>query len=365
MARKTRAQVSVEPAETFAARLIACIRDDGPIDVSDYMRLCNAHYYATRDPFGAEGDFTTAPEISQVFGELIGAWCADYWQRMGAPDPVLLVELGPGRGTLMADALRATRRVPGFHQAAKLHLVETSPVLRRMQQEKLADYAPIFHDNLSDLPPGKLLLIANEFFDALPIMQFERRHGAWHQRQIAFDESTGMLVLRAETQPSRMNPIMPQAPDGAVLEQRTLSPEAYIASRIRDHSGAALMIDYGYYPTQSADTLQALRQHKPVSIVERPGEADLTAHVNFHYIEVTAAGNGAAVHGPVTQAQFLIALGIAAREAALLKNATAEQQESIRSGCRRLIEPAQMGTLFKVLALTQQGGPVPAGFETA
>jgi SAM-dependent MidA family methyltransferase len=210
-----------------------------------------------------------------------------------------------------------------------------------------------------------MLLIANEFIDALPIMQFERRNGAWHQRQVVFDEATGVLTVRAEPEASRMNPILPEAPDGAVLEQRTMTPEAHMALRLRDQGGAGLIIDYGYYPTQSADTLQALRRHKPVSIVECPGEADLTAHVNFHWIEIYAGGNGADVHGPVSQASFLIALGIAAREAALLKNATPEQQVAIRSGCRRLIEPAEMGSLFKVLALTQKGGPVPAGFGVA
>lgn len=354
-----------KPQDDFAARLIAHIRAEGPISIAEYMRECNGHYYATRDPFGAAGDFTTAPEISQVFGELIGAWCADYWQRMGAPDPVLLVELGPGRGTLMADALHATKRVPGFHDALKLHLVETSPVLRRMQQEKLAAYQPQFPDTMTRLPPGPILVIANEFIDALPIAQFDRRERTWHERRVAFDEATGALMLRTDPQPSPMGPILPEAPDAAVLEVRAMSPDVHLAGRLRDQGGAAVIIDYGYYPTQSADTLQAVRQHKPVSIVETPGEVDLTAHVNFHMIEINASGNGAAVHGPVTQAQFLIGLGIAAREAALLKNATPEQQAAIRNGCRRLIEPAEMGSLFKVLALTQKGGPVPAGFGVA
>jgi NADH dehydrogenase [ubiquinone] 1 alpha subcomplex assembly factor 7 len=364
LARQT-GNVSDTAPDDFAARLIARIRDDGPISVADYMRACNGHYYATRDPFGAAGDFTTAPEISQVFGELIGAWCADYWQRMGAPDRVLLVELGAGRGTLMADALRATRHVPGFHDALTLHLVETSPALRAMQQTKLAAYAPQFHDHFLKIPSGPMLLVANEFIDALPIMQFDRRHGAWHQRQVAFDEATGALAIRAEPRPSSMDPILPEAPDGAVLEARTLSPDAYIAGHLRDHGGAALIVDYGYYPTQSADTLQAVRQHKKVPITQSPGEVDLTAHVDFHHLAITAAGNGAAIHGPVTQAQFLIALGIEARAAALLKNAAPDQQIAIRSGCRRLIEPAEMGTLFKVLALAQKGGPVPAGFGAA
>ena len=359
------AYVSDRAQDDFAARLIARIRERGPISIAEYMRECNAHYYATRDPFGTAGDFTTAPEISQVFGELIGAWCADYWQRMGAPDPVLLVELGPGRGTLMADALRATRHVPGFHDALKLHLVETSPVLRRMQQEKLAAYKPEFHNHLVKVPPSPILLVANEFIDALPILQFDRLDGAWHERQIAFDESTSRLAVLTDPKPSRMNSILPQAADGSVLEERTLITEAYTAIHIRDHGGAALIIDYGYYPSQSADTLQAVRQHKPVSIVESPGEIDLTAHVNFDHLAFVASGNGAAVRGPVSQASFLIALGIAAREAALIKNANPDQQIAIRSGCRRLIEPAEMGTLFKVLALTQKAGPAPAGFGVA
>jgi len=348
--------------DDFAARLIARIREQGPISITEYMRDCNAHYYATRDPFGAAGDFTTAPEISQVFGELIGAWCADYWQRMGAPNPVILVELGPGRGTLMADALRATRRVPGFHDAVKLHLVEQSPVLRKLQQEKLSAYQPQFHNHLVKVPAGPMLLIANEFIDALPIMQFDRRNGAWHQREVIFDEAARALALRTEPQPSRMNPILPDAHDGAVLEVRAMSPDAHIAIHLRDHGGAALIIDYGYYPSQSADTLQALRHHKPVSITDTPGDADLTAHVDFGHLALITSGNGAAVHGPITQAQFLIQLGIVARETTLVKNAAPEQQLAIRSGCRRLIEPAEMGTLFKVLALTQKDAPVPAGF---
>jgi NADH dehydrogenase [ubiquinone] 1 alpha subcomplex assembly factor 7 len=188
--------VTDKAQDDFAARLIARIRDEGPISISEYMRDCNAHYYATRDPFGAAGDFTTAPEISQVFGELIGAWCADYWQRMGAPNPVLLVELGPGRGTLMADALRATRRAPGFHDALKLHLVEQSPVLRKTQQEKLAAYAPQFHDTIARLPPGPMLVIANEFFDALPVAQFEYRAGRTHERKVAIGFDGTRLVIR-------------------------------------------------------------------------------------------------------------------------------------------------------------------------
>ena len=351
-----------KPQRDFAAQLIARIRAHGPISIAEYMRECNAHYYATRDPFGAAGDFTTAPEISQVFGELIGAWCADYWRRMGAPDPVLLVELGAGRGTLMADALRATKRVPGFHDALQLHLVEQSPALRRMQQEKLAAHKPQFHDNVTRLPPGPLLVIANEFFDALPIAQFEYRAGQTHERKVAVDGDS--LVLRRE---STRDETVRGAHDGDIKEA---SVSGYVmahalARGIARAGGAMLIIDYGYFPGAFGDTLQALRRHRPLSIFDSPGEADLTAHVDFESLAKAATSGGADVHGPVTQAQFLIELGIAAREAALLKNANPDQQSTIRSGCRRLIEPAEMGTLFKVLALTQKGGPVPAGFRVA
>ena len=349
--------------DDFAARLIARIRADGPISITEYMRECNAHYYATRDPFGAAGDFTTAPEISQVFGELIGAWCADYWQRMGAPNPVLLVELGPGRGTLMADALRAARHVPGFHDALQLHLVETSPVLRRMQEEKLAAYKLQFHDNVARLPLGPMLVIANEFFDALPIAQFEYRAGRTHERKVALASDGTNLVIRCE---ASRDETMRGAHDGDIKEASIGYVMAHVlARRIARAGGAALIIDYGYFPSAFGDTLQALRRHRPVSIFESPGEADLTAHVDFESLAKAASSGGAAVHGPVSQASFLIALGLAAREAALIKNANPDQQIATRSGCRRLIEPAEMGTLFDVLALTQKGGPVPAGFGVA
>jgi len=355
--------VSGALADDFAVRLKTRIRQHGPISVSEYMRDCNAQYYATRDPFGAAGDFITAPEISQIFGELIGAWCADYWQRMGAPDPVLLVELGPGRGTLMADALRATKRVPGFHGALKLHLVEMSPVLRHAQRQKLADFAPQLHATITGLPAGPILLVANEFLDALPIAQFECHAGQMQERKIAVDGNGAALVIAREA----AGEAAPDTPDGAIKEvcPTALAFARWIARRIARAGGTALFIDYGYYPTAFGDTLQALRHHRPVSFLDSPGDADLTAHVDFEAIATVARGGDAQVHGPMNQSAFLVSLGIEAREAALLKYATPAQQSAIRSGCRRLIEPAQMGSLFKVLAVTQQGGPMPAGFETA
>jgi NADH dehydrogenase [ubiquinone] 1 alpha subcomplex assembly factor 7 len=362
MAREAR-EVAAR-GEAFAARLIARIRENGPISIAAYMRECNAHYYATRDPFGAAGDFTTAPEISQVFGELIGVWCADYWQRMGAPDPVLLVELGPGRGTLMADALRATRHVPGFHAAIRLHLVEFSPRLRALQGEKLGVYKPQFHGAITSLPPGPMLLIANEFLDALPIMQFECQAGALHERKIGCDGAA--LMFTRAPQPAG-EAALPGANDGAIKE---VNPTAYalmrwIARRIAPAGGAALVIDYGYDPSGYGDTLQAVRGHRYHSILESPGRADITAHVDFRAVAESAARGGAKVYGPVPQADFLAHLGIEARAAALLNAASPTQQEAIRSGVRRLIAPEEMGRLFKVLALTQEGGPVPAGFGTA
>jgi NADH dehydrogenase [ubiquinone] 1 alpha subcomplex assembly factor 7 len=359
MARKTR-NVSDDTPEAFAARLVARTRAQGPISIADYMDEVARFYYGGRDPFGTGGDFITAPEISQVFGELIGLWCAELWQRFGAPDPVLLVELGPGRGTLMADALRATRHVPGFTTAARLHLIERSPRLRALQAEKLAAHAPHFHDDIARLPPGPMLLIANEFFDALPIRQFERHAGAWHERLVATEESR--LALVRDQQAAREH--LGDGDEGAIKE---LCPGALritqdMARRITREGGAAVMIDYGYYPSAYGDTLQAVRGHRYASVVDSPGSADLTAHVDFQAVAHAAKLGGAQVYGPVTQGGFLASLGIAAREAALLKTATPAQQETIRAGCRRLVDPAEMGALFKVLALGQPGGAVPEGF---
>ena len=347
-------------AERFARR----IRAQGPISVAEYMAEVNAFYYGTRDPFGAAGDFITAPEISQIFGELIGVWCADYWQRLGTPDPVLLVELGPGRGTLMADALRATRNVPGFHNALRLHLVERSPVLRRVQQEKLAASAPIFHDDIATLPEAPMLVAANEFLDALPIHQIARRAGTWHERKIALAPDGEGLRFALEPQPIVAAGQLPSAADGTIAE---LCPAAAtlgeaVGTRLRAEGGAALFIDYGYWGPASGDTLQAVRRHRPHEVLEEPGSADLTAHVDFTAFADAASARGTVAYGPLTQREFLLQLGLAARKAKLLERATPAQADAIESGCCRLIDPAEMGDLFKVLALTQKGAPAPAGF---
>ena len=348
----------------LAHRLAQRIRATGPISIADYMGEVSAFYYATRDPFGAAGDFITAPEISQIFGELTGAWCADYWQRLGAPDPVLLVELGPGRGILMADALRATRHVPGFHHALRLHLVERSPKLRALQQEKLAAFAPVFHDNITTLPHGPILLIANEFLDVLPIRQFERSGGTWHERRIALARDDESLTLKLDPQPSLFTAQLPEAKEGSIAE---LSPAATslgkaLGTQLAGQSGAALFIDYGYLEGEFGDTLQAIHRHRPRAVLDEPGSADLTAHVDFAAFVRAAESGGAQAYGPVTQRDFLLRLGLETRKAKLLEHATPEQAQAIETGCRRLIDPAAMGTLFKVLALGQKGAPAPAGF---
>ncbi|HXS41242.1 MAG TPA: SAM-dependent methyltransferase [Stellaceae bacterium] len=354
----------------LADRLARRIRETGPISVAAFMAEANAHYYASRDPFGAAGDFITAPEVSQVFGELIGAWCADFWQRCGAPDPMLLVELGPGRGTLLADALRATRQVPRFAAALRLHLIERSPVLREKQAAALGAYRPQWHDDFAGLPPGPMLLIANEFLDALPISQFEQHDLRWHERMIGVDASGEKLEFRLAPEPLVEIPsgVMPQN-EGKIRE---ISPTAeklgeQIGVRLRRQGGAALVIDYGYDDRPGAmalgDTLQALRRHRPVSPLEAPGECDLTAHVDFAAFARAARFGGATVYGPITQRVFLLALGLETRQKALLRHVMPAEAQTIETGCRRLIEPAQMGTLFKVLALAGPQGPVPAGFS--
>lgn len=329
-------------------QLAAQIAAQGPITVAEYMRHAVTHYYAKQEPFGAEGDFTTAPEISQVFGELIGAWLADMWQQLGSPTPCVLTELGPGRGTLMKDILRATRHVKGFHAACSLHLVENSERLRALQQHTLIGAHPhlSWHDSIVDLPTQPLLLMANEFFDALPIHQHIRTPTGWAERRIGMHE--GKLVWNESVE----GEIRETCPEGEAIM-------ASLAQHIHAHGGAMLVIDYGYVEG-AGDTLQALRKHQYHPVLEDPGEADLTAHVNFAAL-AQAASRSAQTYGPVTQAAFLSRLGIELRTEALLKQANDAQKQAIVSSTRRLVAADAMGTLFKVLAVTSSG-LTPAGF---
>ncbi|MGK9168114.1 SAM-dependent methyltransferase [Inquilinus limosus] len=325
-------------------------------------------YYVTRDPLGAAGDFTTAPEISQIFGELIGLWCADLWQRLGSPDPVLLVELGPGRGTLMQDALRAIgRAAPGFRAALRLTLVETSPALRAAQAARLADAAPVWLDRLADLPDGPALVVANEFFDALPIRQWQRGRAGWHERLVGWDDAAGRLRWELSARADPGLALIPEAvrdaPEGSIAEScpAGLSHAAFLGQRLTRQGGAALIIDYGPARSAPGDSFQAVRRHAFADPLEAPGEADLTAHVDFQALAEAATQAGAEAHGPVPQGAFLEALGLRAR-AAQLKTASPARAEGIESAVERLAGPDQMGTLFKALALTAPGLGTPAGF---
>ena len=316
---------------------------------------------------GAAGDFVTAPEISQMFGELIGLWCAERWQALGAPERVILAELGPGRGTLISDALRAAQSVPGFSDAIELHLVEISPALREAQRARLADTTVQWHDDLTSLPDGPLLLIANEFFDALPIHQFVGAEDAWHERLIGALPD-GELIFHEASGPTLSAAIVrklgaPPAP-GEVAE---ISPVAIsladaIGARLVDGPGAAIIIDYGR-SGMIGESLQAVGRHEFRDVLASPGDCDLTAHVDFAALSRTASEAGADVYGPVGQGAFLLALGIEMRAAALAQSATPKQAEDIEAALNRLIAPDQMGHLFKALALTSPGQATPPGFQ--
>lgn len=330
------------------------IATTGPISVAEYMAACNAAYYGRGDVFGVGGDFVTAPEISQTFGELIGLWCAVTWQAMGAPYPFRLVECGPGRGTLMKDLLRATARVSGFHAAADIHLVETSPGLRAIQAHALEDHHTTWHDSFASVPNGPLIVVANEFLDALPVRQFERIAAGWGERMIGLNES-GDFIFTA--QPCQAAPVpIPQAAEaepGAVFEISEAAADwvRTVSERIARHGGAALIADYGHKTQALGDTVQAVRRHSFHPVLSSPGEADLTAHVDFAAVAQTAGKAGARVFGPLEQGVWLRRLGIQMRLTQLSTGKSAAVARDIGAGVRRLIEPDAMGLLFKVIAL--------------
>jgi SAM-dependent MidA family methyltransferase len=345
------------------------IRDGGPIGIDRYMELCLGHplhgYYLSRQPFGRDGDFTTAPEISQMFGELVGLALAGWWLDHGRPPAVDLVEVGPGRGTLMADMLRAFRAVPGLGEALDVTLVETSPRLAALQRERLAGLHPrlAWATSLAEVPAGRpLLLVANEFLDALPVRQFLRVGDRWHERLVGLDSAGGLAFGLAATPADLPGG---KAPPGAVFEicQPALAFGRSLGERLARVAGLALLIDYGHTGGHG-DTLQAMRGHAFVDPLDRPGEADLTAHVDFAAFAAACRAGGGATHGPVPQGAFLRALGIETRAAALAARAKPLQQADIRSAEARLTGPGPegMGDLFKVIAITAPGDAVPAGF---
>jgi NADH dehydrogenase [ubiquinone] 1 alpha subcomplex assembly factor 7 len=313
------------------------IQAEGPISVEAYMEACNAYYYATRDPLGREGDFTTAPEISQMFGEMVGAALGDCWKRAGSPADAIYVELGPGRGTLATDALRVLRSA-GF--AGEVHFVETSPVLRSEQAQRVPE--AVWHESIGDLPARPLLLVANEFFDALPVRQFV---GAM-ERKVSV-AGGGLAFDR----------------DGEIVEQSPAREAAMsaVATCVAQCGGVALVIDYGHEKTAPGDTLQAVRGHTYVPTLADPGEQDLTAHVDFEALGRAAAEAGAAVMPVVTQGSWLQRLGIEARSSALA-NAHPERAGELEVALDRLCHEEQMGQLFKVMAVHSPDWPEPAGF---
>ncbi len=346
----------------LAARIAAA----GPMTLADYMADCLLHpvhgYYTTRTPFGAGGDFVTAPEISQMFGELLGLCLAQAWMDQGAPAPFVLAELGPGRGTLMADVLRATARVPGFRDAARVVLVEASPALRAVQRRTLEGHAVAWADTIADLPTdGPLFLIANEFFDALPVRQFTRTGDAWAETMVGLGPDGALTFGRAPPVPlALLSDRLADTAEGEVVE---LCPAALpimerIGARIAAAGGLALVVDYGGWGSRG-DTFQALRRHGFADPLAAPGEADLTAHVDFRALAQAARP---AAHVYTTQGELLTRLGLPQRAARLSQALTGAARAEHLAAERRLTDPAEMGTLFKALAVFPPDAPPPPGF---
>ncbi len=361
----------------MSAKLLELIKDkiraNGPMDLGAYMELCLGHpehgYYMTRDPFGKDGDFTTAPEVSQLFGEMVGAWLSDLWIKMGSPADVLLVECGPGRGTLMADIMRATKGVPGFHEAVRVYLMEMSPVLRGIQSEKLAIYEPHWIDDLSQLPAtSPVLLVGNEFLDALPVRQLVRTNGEWIERGVSIGGDERLCLTDLPVDASLLEgvpkPILTSGEDGTFETSRVLNQ--FLKSvdiLLKKQKGVALFADYGHERSAMGETLQCVKSHKFAGLFDTPGSCDITAHVDFENIANLATADGLAAHGPVTQGAFLKALGIEARAERLWAVANEAQKESISTGLNRLIDTDQMGALFKVLAICHDPSIRPEGFD--
>ena len=342
-----------------ADRLARLIDDSGPISVARYMAEANAHYYATRDPLGAAGDFTTAPEISQMFGELIGLWLADLWTRAGSPVDIRYVEFGPGRGTLAADALRAMRAA-GL--TPPVHFVETSPALRAEQAKRVPDAA--WHDDVGSLPEsGPLLIVANEFFDALPVRQIVATESGWRERHVGHKDGRFFPVagppIGAAAVPERLRAAEP----GTIIETSpaSIAVARQIADLIERVGGAALIVDYGHARTGIGDTLQAVAMHDYADPWIEAGERDLTAHVDFEALGAAAAAYGVHIFGPAEQGSWLEAMGIGLRTDALARTAP-DRAEEFAAARRRLTSPQEMGQLFKAMALVSPDWPAPAGF---
>jgi NADH dehydrogenase [ubiquinone] 1 alpha subcomplex assembly factor 7 len=355
--------MTTEQPTPLDAEIRARIARAGPIPVAEFMDTClydpQHGYYRRRAPLGAAGDFITAPEISQMFGELIGLWAAEVWRSMDQPDPVALIEFGPGRGTMMRDALRAARAAPEFRRAVRVHLIETSPDLQSQQRQTLSgvDVAVWWHANIDEVPATPSISVANEFFDALPIRQAERRTTGWHERVVAVDASGALVRTVAPDPLPDLGPKLPlavaNARIGETFEWRPRKFATEIARRAA-HGGAALIIDYGHVNSATGDTLQAVRCHRYANPLTLPGLTDLTAHVDFEALGKAAREAGARVHGPTTQGRWLKSLGIEARAAMLQAIAPESTRADIAAAVRRLTGtgPDQMGSLFKAIGFS-------------
>jgi len=355
-------------------RLVALIRARGPITVADYMTDALFHpqdgYYTSRSPIGADGDFTTAPEISQIFGELIGLWLVQSWTDMGSPSSFNLIELGPGRGVLMHDVLRAARLRPSFLDAAHLWLVETSGRMRLEQRRRLKDSGVKIDwaDRFADIPHAPTLLVANEFFDCLPIRQFVRRATGWRERLVGLGaDGAGLAFLESPTppEPSLDLPSRDDAAEGDIYElsEAAVAAAEEIARTLAENGGRALIIDYGHLHEGFGETLQAIRRHAFWPVLSSPGAADITAHVNFERMTRAAFNAGASAHGPVPQGAFLERLGLPFRLERLSAGRTPEDVRTLHEGALRLVSPNQMGELFKAFCVSGPGLPAPAGFQ--
>jgi NADH dehydrogenase [ubiquinone] 1 alpha subcomplex assembly factor 7 len=357
------------PLEAIIRELVIA---DGPMTIDRFMMLCLAHprhgYYMARMPFGRQGDFVTAPEVSQIFGELIGVWCIAAWEVMGRPDPVRLVELGPGRGTLMADLLRACRIAPAFEAALRIHLVDSSPLLAETQRQTLAAACqPIaWHAGLDTIPAGPMILIANEFFDTIPIRQLQRRDGRWHERVVGIDQDGNLgLGLAPDPVDNRLlGAWAAAAAEGAIAEispARCQLAEA-LGARLNAAPSFALVIDYGHLSSAPGDTLQAVAGHRRADLLDRPGEVDITAHVDFAALAACLRRAGAHVYSAMDQGSFLGAMGLPARVAALGRGRPPAARAAIAEAAARLAAAGEMGHLFKVLGAGHPDLPPPFPF---
>ena len=331
----------------FLRELIAA---QGPLAIDRFMSLCLGHpkfgYYMNRDPLGVAGDFTTAPEISQIFGELIGIWCMATWEAIGAPSPFNLVELGPGRGTLMADVLRATSKMAEFANAARVHLVETSPVLREAQRAKIPGQVT-WHDSVESLPQEPMIFIANEFFDALPIRQFVKTSdGVFERHVVLINNALALADLPAPFEVFGGDGLFEVSPISCAIAET-------LGAKLQALGGAGLVIDYGYLQAASGDTLQAVKAHRPCGVLEYPGTSDLTAHVDFEALAKAFEAGGAETLPPKTQGQFLGEMGLQQRLTTLSAKLLDKEREDFIAGARRLVDDKQMGQLFKVLCVAQ------------